>query len=107
MSASIASTDQSADNDTTIAQLLMDAGADANAAGNDGLTPLSMGIGAHSKSLVVLLLDHGANVNARNSFGVSPLGVTMNGENSPLATADEVQALREIDALLRSHGAVQ
>jgi ankyrin repeat protein len=107
MSASIASTDQSADNDTKIAQLLIDAGADANAAGNDGLTPLSIGIGAHSKSFVVLLLDHGANVNARNSFGVSPLGVTMNGENSPLATADEVQALREIDALLRSHGAVE
>jgi len=107
MSATMASTDQSADDDTKIAQLLIDAGADVNAAGNDGLTPLSMGIGAHSKSFVVLLLDHGANVNGRNSFGVSPLGVTINGENSPLATADEVQALQEIDALLRSHGAVQ
>ena len=107
MSVTMASSDESADDDTGVAKLLIDAGADVNAAGNDGLTPLGMGIGAHSKSFVVLLLDHGANINARNSFGVSPLGVTLNGENNPLTSAEDAQGLREIEALLRSRGAVE
>lgn len=107
MSVTMSDTDQSADDHTEIARLLIDAGADVNAADHDGMTPLIMGVGAHSKSFVELLLDHGANVNARNSSGVSALDDTMNLENSPLTPAGDLQALRDLEAFLRAHGAVQ
>jgi len=107
MSATMADTDRSADGDTKIAQLLIDAGADVNVKDNDGMTPLIQGAGAHSKSFVKLLLDHGADVNARNSNGNSALDVTTNLKDSPLTSADDSQALSDLETFLRAHGAVQ
>ena len=107
MSVAMADTDQSADDDTKIAQALIDAGADVNAGNKIGLTPLIMGVGAYSKSFVGFLLDHGANVNARNSFGNTALAVTLNLKNSPLTPAEDSEKASDIETLLRAHGAVQ
>jgi ankyrin repeat protein len=107
MGVCMASTDESADAKTKIARVMIDAGADVNSTDKDGMTPLIMGIGAHSKSYVALLLDHGAKVNARNNFGVSPMSVAMGLESTAAAVSDDPQAYRDIQALLRAHGGVK
>jgi ankyrin repeat protein len=99
--------DQTGDADAQIAQVLVDAGADVNAQDTMGMTPLLMGVSAHGKSFVTLLLDHGANVNARNSSGNDALDVVLNGENSPLTSAADVQSLKDVETLLRARGGVQ
>ena len=104
LGAAMADDDSAGELARQLALLLIDAGADVNAAGDDGIGPLAMGISAHSKSFVQLLVDHGANVNARNEFGVSVLNVVLATEKS--AKPEEQAELSAIEALLREHGAV-
>lgn len=104
LGAAMADTDADGNDATKLAQLLIDAGADVNAAGDDGIGPLAMGISAHSQSFAQLLVDHVANVNARNEFGVSVLNVVLATEKS--AEPEEQAELSAIEAMLRAHGAV-
>jgi ankyrin repeat protein len=82
LGAAIADTDEDGDSSTKLAQMLIDAGADVNVVGDDGIGPLAMGISAYSKSFAQLLVDHGGNVNARNEFGVSVLNTVLATENT-------------------------
>ncbi len=57
----------------SLAQLFerLDAGADPNAAGAGGLTPLHLAV--HDATRIELLLEHGAEVDARTEYGATPL----------------------------------
>jgi ankyrin repeat protein len=53
--------------DLTTAQRLLAKGADVNAAGENGFTPLMQAAGRGDPKMVKLLLDHGANARAKDS----------------------------------------
>ena len=55
------------------ARKLLEAGADAAASLDDGLSPLHIAAGHGFKELVALLLDHGADLSARQAKGGTPL----------------------------------
>ena len=56
-----------------VAKLLIDRGADVNAADSDDETPLSNAARANSLDVAKLLIDRGADVNAADSDGETPL----------------------------------
>ena len=58
---------------------LIKAGADVNAAGKNGITPLMLAAYASEAGIAKLLIDAGANVNAKNDDGDTAL--TMDGAN--------------------------
>ena len=60
-------------------QAQLDAGADVNAKGDGGMTPLFAAantIGGH-KEIVELLLTNGADVNAKHKYGLTPLHLSL------------------------------
>jgi ankyrin repeat protein len=59
--------------DVEAVKLLLDAGADANAAADDGATALMWG--ARNSQIVQLLIDSGASVSARSKLGRTPLAI--------------------------------
>jgi ankyrin repeat protein len=107
MSVTMASTDASAGEDTEIGRMLIEAGAEVNASGSDGMTPLMIAVGPRSKAFVTLLLDKGADVNAKNDSGVTALDVAKNQENLAAPMGNDPQPLRDIESLLRARGAVE
>ena len=62
-----------ASNHNKMAQLLLEHGADVNARGITGTTPLFWAVMRGQKDDVKLLLDHGADPNLANAFGDTPL----------------------------------
>lgn len=62
--------------DTGVMRVLLDAGADANALGSDGRTPLHAAAFAGRLPIVRLLLDAGADPTRRGPEGASPLDST-------------------------------
>ena len=70
----------------------MDAGADLNAKGVGGITPLNYAVGKDHKEIVELLITKGADVNAIDAAGQTPLDWAE--EEKQTETAD----------LLRKHG---
>ena len=107
-----------------MAQLLIDRGADVNAANDDGITPLHL---AAWPAMAALLLKNGASLEARSQRGETPLlvlageaeredvmavllaaGADVNAAGSDGYTSLDVALEREEDdkvALLRRHGA--
>jgi uncharacterized protein len=78
-----------------IAELLLDHGADVNAASKNAqqVTPLHAAVARHNAAMVRELLKRGADANARQAGGFTPLhGAAYHGD-------------REISALLIEHGA--
>ena len=76
-------------NNPEVVALLLDRGADVQAANDEGETPLH---GAHQVEEVVLLLNHGADINVRDERGRTPLHNRAKGN-------------REVVALLLDRGA--
>ncbi len=77
----------------TVAQLLLDHGADATAQRRDGVTPLHLAV-SKPRNVAQLLLDRGADVNAQSRGGSTPLHwVATSGSHGDVA------------ALLLGHGA--
>ncbi|CAN0078533.1 unnamed protein product, partial [Ectocarpus sp. 8 AP-2014] len=64
----------------TVAETLLQAGADANMPGNRGKTPLHEASRAGCARVVSLLVKHGANVNAEDRRGRTPLHYTTSDE---------------------------
>src|SRR5258708_35076197 len=68
------------------AQVLLDAGADANAAvTKGGYTPLMLASISGSNELATLLIEHGAKVNATNPGGLTALMIAAAGNRSTIA----------------------
>ena len=59
--------------DVAQARIHIEAGADLNAIGEDGETPLTTAVLGGHEELAVLLIDRGAGIEARNSGGFTPL----------------------------------
>ena len=80
---------------TTMTELLLTHGADANAeSSQQGLTPMDSAITNHHKAIVELLLKYGADANAKlNSSGTRPLHLAV------------MRGLKDIVELLIAHGA--
>ena len=78
--------------DADTVKLLLERGADANAANNAGATPLLRAAGDYEK--IKLLVKHGANVNARSALG-----------NTPLLVAARARGSVKSVELLMKHGA--
>ncbi len=68
--------DPSVDNDAL--GLLLEGGADINAAGPKGATPLHAAAGAGNEKVVSLLVEHGADLQAHDAEGRTPLDVVSN-----------------------------
>jgi ankyrin repeat protein len=66
---------------------LLDAGADPNATGEDGYTPLHHAARRESAEIVRLLLDHGASASLLNRYGATPLDYATE-QNRVLFTSD-------------------
>ena len=72
--------------DPTLAATLLDSGADVNAKGASGWTPLYWAARNGHTEMAHLLIDHGADVNAKNNYdGWTPLHLA--AENGYKATA--------------------
>jgi ankyrin repeat protein len=69
---------------------LIDRGADVNALGEAGETPLHEVAGVGRIEFAKLLLDHGANINARGDSGKTPLTIAL--ENKKTEMADFLRA---------------
>jgi len=67
-----------------IVDLLLNAGADANAKGDQGRTPLHYAVWSDSNSVVNALLAHGANIGIKTEFGVTPLYLAASVGNTAL-----------------------
>jgi ankyrin repeat protein len=112
----VAGSDEDAANDVAIAELLVSAGANVNATAKDGQTALHACVNEHGFACVKMLLDHGADANPRrNDFFRSPLSqaIYMQGDEQAVMSqaivgkAPDKQAFRDIEALLRAHGATE
>ena len=53
--------------------MLLNAGADINAKGDSGRTPLHFAVLSQHRKVLLLLLRHGANANVEDNFGSTPL----------------------------------
>lgn len=95
-----------------IAKLLIDHGADVNAAttdtwpfGDKGITPLHMQIINGWKNIVALLIERGADLNARTGRGYTPLVIAVSRDNQSKSESNKIMVRSEIAELLLSKGA--
>ncbi len=72
---------QALENQTAIATLLIDKGADVNAQGYNGDTPLHLAIEMANVEITKILLLKNANVNAKDREGDAPIHVVLNYTN--------------------------
>ncbi len=72
-------------NDIQKVKLLINKGANVNAKGPSGTTPLMYAVTAEQIEIANLLIATGADVNAKNSNGITPLMVAANGERTEMA----------------------
>lgn len=72
---------------------LLDRGANANAQGSTGETPLIVATAMGQVDMVKLLLDHGANVNDKSNDGTTALSLAISQKHP------------DVEALLRAKGA--
>jgi ankyrin repeat protein len=112
----VAASDEDAADHVAIAELLIAAGANVNALAKNGETALHACVNEHGFACVKLLLDHGADPNPpRSDFFRSPLSqaVYMQGDDQAkisqalVGKAPDKQTFRDIEALLRAHGATE
>lgn len=97
--------------DVEVAKALIARGADVNAASRSGFTPLHNAAYFHRKEMVALLLSRRANAGAPSSEGETPLhralalyGPYRSSVKEPV-TADRLEAMRDVAALLLEGGA--
>ena len=74
---------------------LIKRGADINAKNKSGFTPLFLTVILDNVALAKLLISAGADVNAKNKFGITPLKYAVR------------RGHKEIEALLKQHGAIE
>ena len=65
--------------------MFIDFGANVNALGEGGETPLHEVAGAGRIEFATLLLDHGANINARGENGKTPLTIAIENKKNEMA----------------------
>jgi hypothetical protein len=80
-------------NDDSVLRLLLEHGADVNAQGRDGRTPLNGASSCGALGAVRLLLEYGADVEVKNNVGKTAMQVAADGGHD------------EVVELLREHGA--
>ncbi|MBQ8250693.1 MAG: hypothetical protein IJY92_02120, partial [Alphaproteobacteria bacterium] len=86
---------------------LIDAGADVNAVGDKGNTPLHHAVNYMLPDFVEVLIKNGANVNVPNEAGETPLDLVIDFLNEDVAQNDgeNIEKLKQIAVLLRQKGA--
>ena len=62
----------------SIAELLINSGANVNMTSNSGFTPLHIAVDQGNVSLVEFLISKEADVNAKNAAGLTPLNLAVN-----------------------------
>ncbi|KAK5790716.1 hypothetical protein VI817_008003 [Penicillium citrinum] len=61
-------------------QILINLGANINAAGLTGTTPLLYAVRVRNASIIQLMLNHGAHVNVKDAKGLTPLLLAVNSK---------------------------
>src|SRR5262249_35745794 len=87
-------------------QMLLDAGADVNAANKSGDTALHGAAGNGLPSVIQLLVDRGAKIDVKNRNGQTPLALTSGGgQRGGFGQARPAPGLQKAHELLQKFGA--
>ncbi len=75
----------------SVAQLLVQAGADVNAKGEFGMTPLHMACSWGHPDMVTFLYEHGADLSAKDDYGRTPVALARADYEEGKSTANPPQ----------------